>query len=85
MQESILFMVFFLAKDGALILGHHRIHWTGGQGLHEVLFRQWQIPLILIDYAQDHTGVKALGAICRKWFRSSTPPVELAEVQIAKA
>lgn len=66
MRESILFMVFFLSKDGAWILGHHRVHWTGGQGLHEVLIRQWQIALILIDYAHDHTGVRALGAICRK-------------------
>ena len=62
MQESILFMVFFLAKDGALILGHHRVHWTGGQGLLEVLIRQWQIALILIGYAQDGFACKVAPA-----------------------
>jgi len=62
MQEFILFMVFFLAKDGALILGHHRVHWTGGQDLLEVLIRQWQIALILIGYAQDGFACKVAPA-----------------------
>lgn len=55
-------MVFFLAKDGALIFGHHRVHWTGGQGLLEVLIRQWQIAIILIGYAQDGFACKVAPA-----------------------
>jgi hypothetical protein len=61
MRESILFMVFFLAKDGALILGITGFIGQAAKAC-KVLIRQWQIALTLIGYAQGHAGLEPIAS-----------------------